>query len=183
MSGKYKIRDQSRLCFVTFAVIEWIDVFTRQEYRDLLLDSLRYCQKEKGLEIYAWCIMSNHIHLIVGKEKEAKIEEIVRDFKKFTSVKICRAIESNPTESRREWMLELFARAAGESKKHAKYKFWQNEYHPIELCTNEMMDQRLEYTHNNPVKSGIVERAEDYLYSSARDYYGTKGLLDIKFIE
>ena len=78
--------------FVTFAVIEWIDVFTRQEYRDLLLDSLRYCQKEKGLEIYAWCIMSNHIHLIVGKEKEAKIEEIVRDFKKFTSVKICRAI-------------------------------------------------------------------------------------------
>ena len=92
MSGKYKIRDQNRLYFVTFAVIEWIDVFTRQEYRDLLLDSLRYCQKEKGLEIYAWCIMSNHIHLIVGKEKEAKIEEIVRDFKKFTSVKICRAI-------------------------------------------------------------------------------------------
>ena len=92
MSGKYKIRDQSRLYFVTFAVIEWIDVFTRQEYRDLLLDSLRYCQKEKGLEIYAWCIMSNHIHLIVGKEKESKIEEIVLDFKKFTSVKICRAI-------------------------------------------------------------------------------------------
>ena len=92
MSGKYKIRDQNRLYFVTFAVIEWIDVFTRQEYRDLLLDSLRYGQKEKGLEIYAWCIMSNHIHLIVGKEKEAKIEEIVRDFKKFTSVKICRAI-------------------------------------------------------------------------------------------
>ena len=92
MSRKYKFGDNKGAYFISFATVNWIDVFTRQEYRDLLLDSLRYGQKEKGLEIYAWCIMSNHIHLIVGKEKEAKIEEIVRDFKKFTSVKICRAI-------------------------------------------------------------------------------------------
>jgi putative transposase len=102
MSEKYKIHDQNKLYFVTFATVGWIDVFTRREYRDLLLESLRHCQKQKGLEIYAWCIMSNHIHLIVGREGESKIEEIIRDFKKFTSVHIVRAIEANKSESRRE---------------------------------------------------------------------------------
>lgn len=184
MSEKYKIQDQSRLYFVTFAVVGWVDVFTRREYRDILIESLVYCQKEKGLEIYAWCIMSNHIHLIVGRSGEPKIEEIIIDFKKFTSVHVCRAIENNSKESRREWLLELFSSAALQSKKHVKYHFWQNEYHPIELNTNEMMDQRLNYVHNNPVEAGIVEKAEDYMYSSARDYtLDRKGLLDIKFIE
>jgi putative transposase len=183
MSEKYKIRDQNKLYFVTFAVVGWIDVFTRREYRDLIIVSFKHCQKEKGLEIYAWCMMSNHIHLIVGKGGEFKIEEIIRDFKKFTSVQLCRAIEANQRESRREWMLDLFSRSASESKKHVKYMFWQNEYHPIELSTNEMMDQRLDYIHNNPVESGIVDKAEEYIYSSARDYYSNvKGLLEVKFI-
>jgi putative transposase len=184
MSEKYKIRDQDRLYFVTFAVVRWIDVLTRREYKDLILESLKHCQKEKGLSIYAWCIMSNHIHMIVGREREEfKIEDIIRDFKKFTSVHLCRAIESNNTESRREWMLELFSRSGLESKKHVKYMFWQNEYHPVELSTNEMMDQRLDYIHNNPVEAGIVDKAEEYLYSSARDYFtNEKGLLDLKFI-
>jgi putative transposase len=184
MSEKYKIRDQNKLYFVTFAVVGWIDVFTRREYRDLLLESLKHCQKQKGLEIYAWCMMSNHVHLIVGRHGELKIEEIIRDLKKFTSVQITKSIESNRGESRREWMLELFSRAATNSKKHIKYMFWQNEYHPIELSTNEMMDQRLDYIHNNPIESGIVEKAEEYIYSSARDYINNvEGLLVIKFIE
>ena len=184
MSEKYKIFDQDKIYFVTFAVVYWVDVFTRREYRDLLIESLAYCQKEKGLEIYAWCIMSNHIHLIVGRSGTWKIEDIIRDFKKYTSVHICRAIATNAKESRRDWLLELFTKAASESKKHTKYQFWQNEYHPIELNTNKMMDQRLNYIHNNPVESGIVEKGEDYVYSSARDYNkNVKGLLNIKFIE
>ncbi len=164
-------------------MIKWIDVFTRQEYKDLIVKSLNHCQLEKGLKIYGWCIMSNHIHLIVGKEKELGIEEIIRDFKKYTSVHICKSIETNFQESRAEWMLNLFSEAAKESKKHVKYMFWQNEYHPIELSTQEMMVQKLNYIHDNPVESGVVEKAEEYVYSSARDYYGTaKGLLNIKFI-
>jgi putative transposase len=86
-------------------------------------------------------------------------------------------------ESRRIWMLRLFKSAALDSKKHIMYKFWQNEYHPVELSNNEMMDQKLDYLHDNPVKEGIVERPEDYVYSSARDYTGRKGLLEIEFID
>lgn len=183
MSEKYKIRDQNKLYFITFAVVYWVDVFTRNMYTDLILESLRYCKRDKGLEIYGWVIMSNHVHLIVGRNGEENIEHIIRDFKKYTSVHICKAIEENRQESRKQWMLKIFSQAAARSNKHIKYKFWQNEYHPIELSTNELMDQKLEYIHNNPVVSGIVDDPVSYLYSSARDYMTDKrGLLKIKFI-
>jgi len=119
----------------------------------------------------------------LGKKGEFKIEEIIRDFKKYTAVRICRAIEQNDVESRREWMLGIFRSAAEESNKHQKYKFWQNEYHPIELTSNTVIDQKLDYIHENPVKDQIVENPEDYLYSSARDYAGLKGLLAIEFAD
>jgi putative transposase len=179
MSEKYKVRDQERLYFITFAVEGWIDVFTRQQYKDIVIDSLRFCQKEKGLIIYGWCLMTNHIHLIVGRTVEHRIEEIVRDLKNLLLCRSVAPFESNMQESRRIWMLRLFKSAGLDSKKHINYKFWQNEYHPVELNTKEMMDQKLEYIHDNPVKEGIVERPEDYIYSSARDYTGRKGLLNI----
>ncbi|MEO9803947.1 MAG: transposase [Reichenbachiella sp.] len=182
MSEKYKIRDQTQPYFITFATTGWVDVFTRSQYADIFLDSIRYCQKEKGLEVYAWCIMSNHIHLIIGTTGKNKIEDIVRDFKKYTSVHICRAIANNKRESRREWMLSIFHQRARESSKHQKYAFWQNEYHPIELSDNRMMDQRLDYIHNNPVKAGLVYEPSAYVYSSAVDYAGGKGLLDLVMI-
>lgn len=183
MSEKYKIRDQDRIYFITFAVIYWIDVFTKSKYRKIVIESLKHCQKEKGLSIHAWCIMSNHLHLVVGRKKDIKIEDIIRDFKKYTSVRICRSIEANENERRRSWMLDLFSKAASESGKHVKYVFWQNQYHPIELDTNELMDQKLEYVHNNPVKAEIVDKAEEYLFSSARDYYkNEKGPIEIDFI-
>ena len=171
------------LHFVTFAVVHWVDVFTRQEYRDHLLDSLRHCQKEKGLVLSAWCLMSNHIHMIVGRRGKNKIDEIIRDFKKYTSVHICRAIENNDLESRKKWMLDIFRNEAIYSSKHQKYCFWQNSYHPIELSNRKITTQKLNYIHENPVKVGIVEHAEDYLYSSARDYVGIKGLIELELIE
>ncbi|HOX83213.1 MAG TPA: transposase [Chryseolinea sp.] len=183
MSEKYKVRDQDRPYFITFAVTEWVDVFTRQQYKEVVLDSIRYCQRKKGLVLYAWCLMTNHIHFIVGRRGAEKIEDIIRDFKKFTSVHVARAIENNPAESRRLWILDIFRTAANDSKKHQKYKFWQNEYHPVELFSNEMIDQKLEYVHDNPVKEGIVDKPEDYLYSSARNYAGIKGLLEIEFMD
>lgn len=126
--------------------------------------------------------MTNHIHIIAGRKGEAKIEDIIRDFKKYTSVHICRAIEENRRESRRKWLLWMFRQTAVRSKKHQKYCFWQNEYHPIELSGNQMMERVLTYIHANPVVAGIIEAPEDYLYSSARDYAGRKGLIEVEFI-
>ena len=101
MSRKYKIRNQDALYFVTFTVIQWLDVFIRRDYRDIFLDSLRYCQENKGLEVCAYCIMSSHVHLIIGRNKEIGLDAIIRDIKKFTSIKIIEAIKDNPQESQK----------------------------------------------------------------------------------
>jgi putative transposase len=181
MSTKYKFRDDEQIYFVSFATINWIDVFTRRIYKDILVESLAFCQKEKGLEIYAWCIMSNHIHLIIGTNK-SPLAGIMRDLKKYTSVKILEAIENNIQESRREWMLWMFERAGKRNGNNKKYQFWQQNNKPIELSNAEMARQKLDYLHFNPVEAGFTSEPEEYWYSSARDYAGKKGLLEIKFL-
>ena len=99
--GGYKVVDQGAMYFVSFAVVGWIDVFSRKEYRDLVIESLKYCKEKKGLVIYVWCIMSNHVHLIISA-KESNISDVLGDFKKFTSKQILKAIIDHPGESRRE---------------------------------------------------------------------------------
>jgi len=182
MSERYKIYDQDRQYFITFATERWVDVFTRPVYKEIIVESIRYCQTNKGLIVYGWCLMTNHLHMIIGRNGKDKMEDIVRDFKKYTSVQVSRAIESNESESRKEWMLKIFSAAAEESIKHTHHKFWQNEYHPVELFYNAMIDQKLEYIHNNPVKEGVVEYPEEHLYSSARNYAGKRGLLEVVFV-
>ena len=128
MSKKYKVRDQEKIYFITFAVIYWVDVFTRREYKDIVVASRQYCQREKGLEIYAWCIMSNHLHLALGTTGQEQLPDIIRDFRKYTAVALVRAIVANEQESRKAWLLEIFKKAAEVSNKHQKYQFWQNQY-------------------------------------------------------
>jgi REP element-mobilizing transposase RayT len=181
--GGYKIRNQTAIHFITFAVVEWVDVFTRKNYRDIVLESIRYCQLQKGLLLHSWCIMSNHIHLIVSSKSES-LSDILRDFKKFTSKQIIAAITDNPKESRREWMLEIFQKEGSQNSRNSEYQFWRQDNQPMELYSSAFIFQKLNYIHQNAVEAGIVERAEDYLYSSARDYVLTRkcGLLDVVFI-
>jgi putative transposase len=106
MSFARRIQNQEGLYFITFATLQWIDIFTQGSYIDIVLESLKYCQNEKGLRIHAWCIMSNHLHLIISTKFGVHPSDILRDFKKFTSKQIIAAIENkeNP-ESRRNWLL------------------------------------------------------------------------------
>ena len=112
--------------------MEWLDVFTRNEYKDILLDSLSFCQKEKGMEIYAWCITTNHVHLVFKSVGEQKPEQLLGDFKRFTSKAVVKAIIDNPKESRKEVLLEQFSKAAKSSSNVAKYQFWRHDNRPIE---------------------------------------------------
>ena len=182
MSVKYKFKDQAGLYFVSFSVVFWLDVFIRNEYKNILLDSLTYCQREKGLEIYAWCIMTSHVHLIIGTRGN-KMQDILRDFKGYTSKALRKAIFESSNESRKDWLLWMMKKAGGKNSNNSGFQFWQQDNHPIELWDNYMMDQKLHYIHYNPVVSSIVDDPSHYLYSSARDYEGVKGLLEIKLIE
>ena len=182
MSRNYKFCNPGGVYFVSFAVVEWIDVFTRNEYKDIVLDSLRYCQQEKGMEIYAWCVMSNHIHLLFRSIKEEKPELILGSFKRFTSKAIVAAIKENPQESRKEWLLKQFEEAGRKSSNVKQYQLWRHDNKPIEVWSNKVIDEKLNYIHNNPVEEGLVFKAEQYVYSSAIDYAGKKGLLDVNII-
>ena len=132
--------------------------------------------------MYAWVIMSNHIHLIITtKSDDGNISDIIRDFKKFTSKEITKAIQTIP-ESRREWLLNAMSKEAGRIGRAAYYKLWKDDNHAITIDGKVIgIKERIHYIHDNPVRNGLVEKEWDYVYSSAKDYQGKKGLVNIEF--
>ena len=176
---RYIIEDQNATHFLTFTAIEWIDVFTRKDYKLIIVDSLNFAIRERGLECYAWVLMSNHMHLVAWAKPPFRLSDFMRDFKKFTSKKIVAAIKEIG-ESRREWLLHKFEYEAKSTGRAENYKLWQDGGHPIYLERDvERYRQRVNYTHQNPVRQMIVENAAEYLFSSARDYEGRKGLVNV----
>lgn len=128
--------------------------------------------------------MTNHFHAIMQARNGYELSAIVRDYKKHVSKLLVKSIQSEP-ESRREWMLHRFEWAAKHDKRITNYQFWQESNHAIHLdpLFPEKFEQRVNYIHENPVRAGIVNEAKDYLYSSAIDYAGGKGLIDIMPIQ
>lgn len=184
MPTGYHIKDQESAYYLTFQLVFWIDIFTRQIYRDIIIDSFRYCQREKSLEIYAFVIMSNHVHLLV-RSSNSKLSATIRDFKKFTSKRIIETI-INGTESRRECLpdgkaglLNMFSFAAKRQNKTGNYQVWTHKNHAIEVYSNKFIEEKVEYIHQNPVRSGIVQKPDEYIYSSAKYYADEECLLDI----
>ena len=178
MSRKYKFYNLEGLYFVSFATINWIDVFTRDDYLGCITESLEYCRKYKGMEIYGYCIMPSHFHLIF-RSSLGDPSGLIRDFKGFTSRKMLKIIEENPQESRREWMLWMFERAGKKNSNVKHRQFWQQNNKPIELWSPEVIGQKVDYIHNNPVESGFVLEPWHWKYSSAIDYSGGKGIIEI----
>lgn len=178
MSRKYKFHNKSGLYFVSFATINWIDVFTRQVYFDVLAESVKYCRAEKGLELYAYCFMPSHVHFIFRSSNE-KPSELLRDFKRHTSKKLIETIENNPQESRKEWLLWMFKRAGSRNATTNKYQFWQQHNKPIELWSAHIINQKIDYIHKNPVESGFVTNPVDWKYSSARNFQDDSTVLEI----
>jgi len=181
MTTGYKIYDQSQPHYMTLQVIDWVDVFTRSAYKELILESFDFCRKEKGLLLYAYVIMTNHIHLIARAQQDFLLSDILRDFKKFTANKLLDLIKQ-PSESRRDWMLKRFEFAALGHQRNRNFQFWTHENHAIELHSKEFIEQRLNYIHLNPVRAGIVENPEDYLFNSARNYGFKPAKLEIDSI-
>ncbi len=185
MSRLLKINNPDGLYFVTFTVIHWIDLFTRTDYLDILIDSFKYCQQHKGLNIHAFVFMPSHLHLIISRTKEGELlSGIIRDFKKHTSKELVKAIQAG-RESRREWLLRAFARAGKYNPNNKNYQVWQQDNHPVELITLKFIRQKLDYIHMNPVRARIVFNPVDYVHSSASAYAGQviKCPLELKLLE
>ena len=169
MSRKYKFNEKTGAYFISFATVNWIDVFTRDIYFSIFVESLDHCRKNKGMEIYGYCIMHSHIHLIF-RSALGDPSGLIRDLKGFTSRKLLKTIEDNPEESRKEWMLWMFERAGKKNSNVKHRQFWQQNNQPIEIWSLKVFEQKLNYIHNNPVASGFVTNPVDWKYSSARNY-------------
>jgi putative transposase len=170
--------------FVTLTVVEWADVFTRPSHVNILLEAFRYCQSEKGLVIFGYVIMSNHLHaILMSRHATNTLSDIIRDFKKFTSKRIIEQIKIQP-ESRRDWLLYLFERAGKYNPNNTQYQFWQQDNHPVVITSEKFARQKLDYIHLNPVRAGFVRNAADWQYSSAAAYIGEDDnpLLNINFL-
>jgi len=180
MPTGYQIKEQDKLYYLTLQVVEWVDIFTRQKYRDIIIENLIFCQKNKDLEIYAYVIMSNHIHLLC-KSGTGNLSNTLRDFKSYTSKQILKQILEG-VESRKEWMLKVFKMAAAKHQRNSEYQFWTHENHAVHVYSNKFIDQKVNYIHENPVRAGMVEKAEEYVYSSAKNYAGETGLLSVEIL-
>ena len=181
---RQKILDQNGLNFLTFTIVEWIDLFSRPVYKDIIISSLTFCQKNKGLNVHAYVIMSNHVHVIFSTEASIGLSSIIQHFKSFTAKQILKYInDKTNVESRRTWLLNHFAFNARKNNKKSQNQVWQSDNHPVMLYSPKAIRQNLLYIHNNPVVAKIVREQEDYIYSSASNYINGQGLLDVQILD
>jgi len=169
--SRYKIIHPEQPHFITLTVLHWIPVFTRKEAVDILLDSLKFLSKE-GLKVYAYVVLENHCHLVV---QSSALDRDISRFKSYTAKQMIQYLANNNVRQ----VLEQLAFYKKAHKNDRAYQFWQEGVHPELIQDDVMMRQKIDYIHQNPVKRGYVDEAVHWRYSSARDYAGQVGILEV----
>ncbi|MBM4289879.1 MAG: transposase [Deltaproteobacteria bacterium] len=176
MRSRYKIFELYSPYFITCTIVSWLPVFTRKKYLDIITSSLTFCQQRKGLLLHAYVILDNHLHLVVSSDS---LSQVIRDFKRHTAREILITVR----EENKTWLLKQFEYNKPGHKNLSQYQVWQEGFHPQGITSEEILWQKVDYIHYNPVKLGLVERPQDWRYSSARNYLGEQGGLEIDLIE
>ena len=178
--ARYKIVDEDGIYFTTHTIVEWLPVFKESKYFEIIIESLKYCQANKGLHIFGYVIMLTHFHLMGQTEEGVRFQDVMRDMKKFTSKKISSKLENDG----QKLFLYVFKKAAEREKGKRDYKIWQDEYHPQIIHTDTVCRRKLEYMHNNPVVKRFVDKPEYWLNSSARNYIlGDDSVLKVELLQ
>ncbi len=176
MRTRYKINDTDQVYFITFTTIEWIPVFTRKSYIDILINSWIFCRNNKGLKLFSYAILDNHLHLVVSANN---LSDIIKDLKRHTA----REIINLAQKENKTWLLNQFKFHKKTYKANSDYQVWQEGFHPKQITSETMLRQKIEYIHHNPVRTGLVDKAEDWCYSSARNYQDIEAILEIDLVE
>ena len=164
MRSRYKITPQSNTYFITTSTHLWVPILFNETLFQIILNSLKYCQENKGLRLHGYVIMINHVHAIISHESYDQIPNIVRDLKRHTATEIKNYLSDLGEFSQLFWV-KIF-----HSKERGQHRIWQAGYHPVVITSRAFFDEKLEYIHYNPVKKGFVEKPEDWKYSSAPNY-------------
>lgn len=177
MRSRYRIHDSGSAHFVTSTIVEWIPVFTEKAYCDVVTASLAFCRKEKGLRLYAYAVLDNHLHLLV---ESTDLGQVLQSFKRHTARKILQLAE----QTRRSWLLNQFSHYKARHKRQSEHQVWQEGFHPKQIQSREMLAQKVHYIHENPVRRGYVDAPEHWRYSSARNYIlNDHSVLEIDLLE
>jgi len=170
---RYRIYDTSRPHFLTCTIVGWTPIFTRRETVQIVLDSWTFLQQQERLALYGYVILENHLHLIASADD---LPEQIADFKSYTARQIIDLLEARNVRM----ILKHLEYYKAKHKTDRTYQFWQEGSHPQEIQSDEMMRQKLEYIHNNPVVRGYVDDPTHWRYSSARNYAGQEGLISVR---
>jgi putative transposase len=172
-------------CYLlTLNIVEKIDLFVRPAYKRVIADALNHFIQSQGLHLYSWCLMSSHLHLVLRTKDGAAPARFERDFKKYTTPALLKTIEME-MDLRRDWMFRLFEDYGISLRRLEKYHLWQNCSSPLRIPNDQprLLMDRIAHVHENPVREGIVDQAESYLFSSARDYSGIGGLVAVQVVQ
>jgi putative transposase len=176
MRSRYKIVELESPHFITCTIVGWLPVFTRARYLDIITASLTFCRQQKGLRLHAYVILDNHLHLMVSADN---LSQVIRDFKRHTAKEILAVARQED----KQWLLKQFEFFKSAHKGNSQHQVWQEGFHSQAITAEDMLRQKLDYIHYNPVRIGSVDCPEDWRYSSARNYLGQDGLLEIDLIE
>lgn len=170
--------------FLTLNTVNKIDLFVRPAYKQVIADALNHFVRTQGLNLYAWCLMSSHLHLVLRTKDAAAPAYFERDFKKSTTPALLKTIEME-MDLRRDWMLQRFEEYSRSLRRLEKFHLWQNCSSPLRIDHEQprLLMDRINHIHENPVREAIVDQPEAYLFSSARDYAGIRGLVDVKVVQ
>lgn len=164
MRSRYKIYENDDTHFLTATIKDWIPVFTHPEACQIIIDSLAFCREHNGLQLYAYVIMDNHIHLIA---RAPGLNNTIQSFKRHTAKQILTMAK----KTGREWLINHFAFHTKTHKTESEHQVWQEGAHPQLIQGDKMLNQKIDYIHNNPVERGWVDTPEHWRYSSARNYF------------
>nr|VFK39372.1 MAG: hypothetical protein BECKTC1821D_GA0114238_10069 [Candidatus Kentron sp. TC] len=170
--SRYRILEVHHPHFMTATVNNWLPLFTRPQTVEIVLDSWRFLQREGNLTLFGYVIVENHLHLVAASPN---LSAAMRRFKSWTARRIIDYME----EIRARRMLELLALFKRAHKTETNYQVWEEGNHPQAIVSEAMMHQKIDYLHHNPVARGYVDRPEHWRYSSARNYLGQPGLIEV----
>jgi len=180
MGYKFQINNQAGVHYLTFTIVKWIDLFNSEKFRKIIIENLNLCQTSKNLSIMSFVIMPNHLHMI-AQSKNNSLSKTIGSFKQFTAKKIIAELRREMSQEANE-ILQAFAEQATTHSRNSHYQVWQQNNHPVEIFSNKFLFQKMKYIHNNPVKAGLVQSATDYPFSSARNYSGLQGAMEITVV-
>ena len=170
--SRYKIYEPTHPHFVTCTILHWLPIFTRKESVEIVLNCLKFLQKQDALKLHAYVILENHLHMVVQSND---LKKSMASFKKFTAVELLKLLHKENATT----LLDQLAFYKKAHRKEKTYQVWEEGYQPKLMQNDLMLKSKIEYIHQNPVKKGYVDKPEHWRYSSARDYNGMSGLIEV----